>query len=310
MRNRHYQRFDSGFPAFVCCLHGQPPRAEGPGGRKQPFDLGESMSNEDFSPLQGFDPLQDFAFADEPEDGTDPGTLDDGPYGLPVGANAPKLSSDAFDKAESAEERIATLFERMVPHTRVLMAIMALAQEPVAPQEVTDQITQLQQHHHSVYAPSTFCDLLDRAGAICQTNEEGVPLKDIEREPDVVTVDGEDYWMVAPPPEVFWTLTDEGRAYYDAYRPLEQIRALFADEPHYGHLYRHVLEQTALEGGATVGQLDPYILADEAAKSPKRYATYFMDKLERAGAVDWQGSWVITAAGRDYLAEAVEGSEE
>ena len=71
-----------------------------------------------------------------------------------------------------------------------------------------------------------------------------------------------------------------------------------------------MLKQTALEGGATVGQLDPYILADEAAKSPKRYATYFMDKLERAGAVDWQGSWVITAAGRDYLAETVEGSEE
>ncbi|WP_282209396.1 hypothetical protein [Parvibacter caecicola] len=268
------------------------------------------MSNEDFSPLQGFDPLQDFAFDDGLEGEADPGTLDDGPYGLPVGANAPKLSSDAFDKAERAEERISTLFERMVPHTRVLMAIMDLAQQPVAPREVNDQITELQQHHHSVYAPSTFCDLLDRAGAICQTNEEGVPLKDIEREPDVVTVDGEDFWMVAPPPEVFWTLTDEGRAYFDAYQPLEQIRTLFADEPHYAHLYRHVLEQTALDGGATVGQLDPFILADEAAQNPKRYATYFMDKLERTGAVDWQGSWVATAAGRDYLADFTDESEE
>lgn len=268
------------------------------------------MSNDNFNPLQGFDPLQDFAFDDDPDGPTEPGTLDDGPYGLPVGANAPKLSSDAFDKSDDASERIATLFERMVPHARVLMAVLGLAQEPVSPDAVNTEITELQKHHHSVYAPSTFCDLLDRAGAICQTNDKGVPLKDIEREPNVVTVDGEDFWMVAPPPEVFWTITNEGRAYFDAYQPLEQIRNLLTDEPHYAHLYRHVLHQASADGGATVGQLDSFVLADEASQNPKRYATYFVDKLERAGAVDWQGTWVITAAGRDYLTECAKGSEE
>lgn len=259
---------------------------------------------------QGFDPLQGFSFDDDLDDSLEPGTLDDGPYGLPHAANAPKLSSDAFDISEDASTRITTLFERMVPHTRVLMAILEMAQQPVAAQTVSEEIERLQQHHHSVYAPATFCDLLDRAGALSQTNEEGVPLKDIEREPEMVTVDGEEFWTVAPPPELFWTLTDEGRAYFEAYQPLEQIRTLIADEPHYAHLFHHVLHQAAADGGVTVGQLDDFVLADPAAKSPKRYAMYFVDKLERAGAVDWEGSWVITAAGRDYLAEISEESEE
>lgn len=268
------------------------------------------MSAEHPDSLQGFDPLQGFSFDDELDDSLEPGTLDDGPYGLPVSANAPKFSSDAFDISEDAGTRISTLFDRMVPHTRVLMAILETTQQPASAETLYEEVAQLQQHHHSVYAPATFCDLLSRAGAISQTNEEGVPLKDIEREPEVVTVDGEDYWTVAPPPELFWTLTDEGRAYFDAYQPLEQIRTLIANEPHYAHLFHHVLEQTAAEGGATVGQLDEFVLADPVTKSPKRYAMYFVDKLERAGAVDWEGSWVITKAGRDYLAEVSKESEE
>ena len=59
-----------------------------------------------------------------------------------------------------------------------------------------------------------------------------------------------------------------------------------------------------------MGQLDEFVLADPVTKSPKRYAMYFVDKLERAGAVDWEGSWVITEAGRDYLAEVSKESEE
>ena len=266
--------------------------------------MGETMTQENPTPLgDDFNPLESFDFEDDED--LLPGTLDDGPYGLPTSA-APKFNTTAFDNAEAAEERIATLFGQMVPHTRVLMAILALAQEPVAKATLDEEIAQLQQHHHSVYAPSTFCDLLDRAGAICQTNEEGVPLKDIERDPDRVTVDGEDYWMVAAPPEVFWTMTDEGRAYYDAYQPLEQMRELYEAEPQYAHLFDLVLREASQEGGCSVKELDTLVLADEAAKSPRRYATYFVDKLERTGAVDWQGAWVITDAGREYLADREE----
>ena len=70
------------------------------------------------------------------------------------------------------------------------------------------------------------------------------------------------------------------------------------------------MKQAAAEGGATVGQLDDFVLADPITQNPKRYAMYFVDQLERAGAVDWEGSWVITNAGRDYLAEISEESEE
>ena len=36
-------------------------------------------------------------------------------------------------------------------------------------------------------------------------------------------------------------------------------------------------------------------------QSPKRYAMYFIDKLEHAGAVEWTGQWSATEYGRAYL---------
>ena len=44
------------------------------------------------------------------------------------------------------------------------------------------------------------------------------------------------------------------------------------------------------------------VVDDEPAlQNPKRYAMYFIDKLEHAGAVEWTGQWSATEHGRAYL---------
>lgn len=55
-------------------------------------------------------------------------------------------------------------------------------------------------------------------------------------------------------------------------------------------------------GGESLKALGDVIDDEPVLQSPKRYAMYFIDKLEHAGAVEWRGSWTITDAGREYLA--------
>lgn len=47
----------------------------------------------------------------------------------------------------------------------------------------------MKRHHHSVYEPLTLCNLLERAGAIAQTDENGTPLAEVEQEPLRVEVE-------------------------------------------------------------------------------------------------------------------------
>ena len=60
------------------------------------------------------------------------------------------------------------------------------------------------------------------------------------------------------------------------------------------------------EGGVQVKAIGDMVDDDPAVQKPRRYAMYFIDKLERAGALDWQGAWVTTDAGRAYLSSQAE----
>ncbi len=265
-----------------------------------------NFSFDEEGPLD-FDPLEDYSFEDDIDDeGIVAGTLDDGPYSMPQAENAPQFKLVAFDNAETAEERIATLFERMMSHQKVLMSILELCQQPTSGDEVSEAIAKLQKYHHSVYTPLTFCNLLERAGALIKTDGEGVSLEDLEQEPMRVTQDGTEYWAVAPSPEIFWAASDEGRSYYEAYKPLEQIRHVYDAEPQYAEILTTVLNMCSAEGGVQVKAIGDMVDDDPAVQKPRRYAMYFIDKLERAGALDWQGAWVTTDAGRAYLSSQAE----
>ena len=249
-----------------------------------------------------FDSLEDYSFEDEIDDeDLVPGTLDDGPYSMPQSENAPKFKLVAFDNAESAQERITTLFERMMSHQKVLMSVLELCEKPTSSNEIDEKITDLQQYHHSVYTPLTFCNLLERAGAIIKTDAEGTSLEDLVQEPLKIVKDGVEYWIVAPSPEIYWAMSEDGRNYYDAYKPIEQIKHVYEEEPQYAEIFTTVLNMCKASGGAQVKTIGDVVDDDPIVQKPKRYAMYFIDKLERAGALDWQNAWVITDAGLSFL---------
>ncbi|WP_296011457.1 hypothetical protein [uncultured Adlercreutzia sp.] len=249
-----------------------------------------------------FDPLASFSFDDEEEEVA--GVLAEGPYSPPNPDAVPEFQRNlvSFENGETAGERIEALFDQMPTMQRLLFAILDACDTPVATADLEARIQELKRHHHSVYEPLTLCSLLERAGAIVQTDAEGTLLAATEQEPLRVDVEGVEFWRPAPAPEVYWSLTDEGRAQRDSYRPLELIGACYAAEPQYADIFTTCLELCGREGGESLKALGDVIDDEPVLQSPKRYAMYFIDKLEHAGAVEWRGSWTITDAGREYLA--------
>lgn len=245
-----------------------------------------------------FNPLEEFAFDDEGRD-----VLAEGPYSMPDPSAVPQFQRElvSFENHDTADERIEALFGQMPTMNRLLFSILARCTEPVASDELADHIQEASRHHHSVYAPLTLCGLLERAGAIVQTDGGGTPLRCLEQEPLRVVLEGVEFWRPAPAPEVFWSLTEEGRAHLDSYRPLELIARCFAEEPRYTDVLATCLRLCAQDGGASLRSIGDVVDDEPVLQNPKRYAMYFIDKLEHAAAVEWKGQWIITDAGRQYL---------
>lgn len=248
-----------------------------------------------------FDPLEAFSFDEDDE--AEAGVLAEGPYSMPNPEAAPQFQRDlvSFANGETADERIRALFEQMPTLQRMLYAILDACAKPVATEDLEAAIAEMKRHHHSVYEPLTLCSLLERAGAIEQTDEDGTPLTEVEQEPLRVEVDGVEFWRPAPAPDVFWSLTEAGAAQRDAYRPQEMIAHLFEAEPQYADIFATCLRLCAQADGASLRAIGDVVDDEPVLQSPRRYAMYFIDKLEHAGAVEWTGQWTVTDHGRAYL---------
>ena len=69
-------------------------------------------------------------------------------------------------------------------------------------------------------------------------------------------------------------------------------------------IYLRVLDMCADNGGTTTPALSAAIDKDPLVQSPRFFAQHFTERLEKAGAVEWDGAWKITDLGRSYLEDA------
>lgn len=99
------------------------------------------------------------------------------------------------------------------------------------------------------------------------------------------------------------SLTGEGRALVAAYDPEATLAALYEDCPRHASIFDAVLAACAAEEGASREALEATIegLAPKGADGKKVYPQYFLDALETAGALVWDGSWRATDAARTLL---------
>ena len=243
-----------------------------------------------------------------------------GPDGLPP-ADTPFIEEKP-EECVPASERIDDLFAKMGSvRVTLLRTIRACEQaKPVA--EVNELIDHLQEHNKSVFTAADLCHLLQRAGALELVAEDGSPYKEAQRSPHVVESDepadtdvqaepadgspdsaeaeGESEGArleVVEPAVAYWRTTEDGLAAARADDPASRIEALFEGDSLYLPIYKCILNLAAREGGVKTPALGAAINNLELVQHPRLFVTHFVERLEKAGAIEWTGSWTITDEG-------------
>ncbi|WP_296013498.1 hypothetical protein [uncultured Adlercreutzia sp.] len=151
-------------------------------------------------------------------------------------------------------------------------------------------------------SPAATIDILVRAGAL----EEQLL---INGEPYEGTLEDVQFDETVPDNASFENrvaVTETGRAIARAYDPKNLTADLLATRPAYAPVFRALIACCSAPDGATLPAMEAVVEAQpEAAvnaEGKKVYPQYFIDALETAGAIEWNGAWRATEAGRDQLA--------
>ena len=259
----------------------------------------QSESHFDFSlqpDIDEFDPLADIEEEDEDYD-EEPGAL-----------NVRDLEPEKTERLISVDnrtfsEKTADLIKSMAPQRKVLLGILSFCKDPMPVGEVNALVGKLQESNYSVFTAASLCNHLEDAGAIELVTAEGESYGEVEMEPELVVVDGVEYYETQEAPAAYWHTTEVGLEALEADRPLDRMRALFSDDSLYLPIYKEMLLLCAAEGGATAAALSEAIDGDPLVQKPRRLAPYFTERLEKCDAVEWKRAWCITEVGRKGLEE-------
>lgn len=177
-------------------------------------------------------------------------------------------------------------------------------------------------YHPIVFSPYDLLVLLEEKGAIKRVNADGSPYDVSGVEPIIETGEsGAIYYRASEPEDMYWSITDAGRTIIEAEldersseNPVARAQAFFDEDGEWLPLYKRLL--TLCEKGATIEELNDAISYDDLILHPREedsarfyhdvYAAYFVDRMERAEAIDWffpegpkdgkEAKWYLTRA--------------
>ncbi|WP_283170610.1 hypothetical protein [Curtanaerobium respiraculi] len=206
--------------------------------------------------------------------------------------------------ARPAAERTEELFNQMRPHRLVMLDILDAAREPIPASDIDETVLPKRKRKFTVYSPSDLCTMLEVAGALERVTADGTPFSSHSPQPNIVKIDGEEYWEPAKPPAVYWRTTSAGMMALDANAPEQRLRDQFDRDSDVLPLYKRVLRMAAGEG-TTMSDLSGTIDRNPLIAEPRRYfVQHFVEALERCEAIYWDGSvWRISEVERKALRE-------
>lgn len=104
------------------------------------------------------------------------------------------------------------------------------------------------------------------------------------------------------------SITDDGRAVMTDYAPQATLAALLQQRPHYKRVFQAAVQACTIPEGISRSGIEQAIdqaISEEslcATNGGKIYPQYFIDALETAGGIEWDGAWRATETGRSMLA--------
>lgn len=199
------------------------------------------------------------------------------------------------ERMGGAENAIRSLLDHNPGRRAVLLSIVGWCAEGCPTSELTRRVDGLQRDNRSVYAPTTLCRMLERAGALelempevadaCEDAAEGVEYLEIKERVDPV-----------------WRATAAGLDVRESLTQGAAFRELvLGRDAKYVEVYRAVMETVAAEPRSKA-YIDALVDAFPVAQSPRRFGGHFIDLLERTDALEWKDrAWRLTDLGRSML---------
>ena len=103
-------------------------------------------------------------------------------------------------------------------------------------------------------------------------------------------------------------VTETGAAVVRLLDPVKRVTSYATSRPERAPLYRKLLEfclvPRTLEEIKGLLDGDPALAPTEHSGQQALHASYFIDRMNESGGLQWDGGWVTTSAGRSYLNEA------
>ncbi len=281
----------------------------------------------------GYDPL-DFIEGEDDWEDDDAHLL---PNVLPPDNVAPKRSAAVYspERAGSVRQALRDLVTVNASRRTILLSIVDAARDGISAQELFSKIEELQKDNLSVYAPISYCRMLERAGALklelsesdsessaCSlaqdSSREITSNKDVSH--DVSCLGGEEPDGGEAPLEKvtyltieekhidpLWRSTEEGLAAYDELVRGDEWRQKILDEDErYAEVYLAVMLKLQ-EGGCKKGEIVSLAESFPVTRQPLKWGNYFIDVLEATSAIHWSdASWRLTDLGKRLLPELQE----
>lgn len=103
------------------------------------------------------------------------------------------------------------------------------------------------------------------------------------------------------------TITAVGRELLEKYAVDTTLRVLLEEKPQYAEVYEAILRECDKADGCDRVSLErvindfSWLQPDSQTQQTTVYPQYFIDSLETAGGIVWQGSWRTTDAGKAIL---------
>lgn len=185
---------------------------------------------------------------------------------------------------------------------RPLLEVLALTEQmPTAIRaEIEDAAHAIDADSFTRQTPATIVDILIRNAAL----EERVFVNDAPYEGSLQDVQTDAAVADDAHVDQFLAITETGRELLDEYGGDKKLRELLAAKPHHAEVYQTMLNACATGNGCTRAELEraieamPHLAPNPATGIQSIYPQYFIDSLETAGGIAWQGSWHTTDTGR------------
>lgn len=99
--------------------------------------------------------------------------------------------------------------------------------------------------------------------------------------------------------EPTWRTTEAGKNVVRLESPGNRLARLFTQEPVYRDVFLQVLR--ACVAPKSRGEIEAMLKGNPILESPKVYASFFIEKLEQAGGLEWSEKWQTTPIGKTFM---------